>query len=60
MSSVLETLQTFAESFAQCPCCLEVRECYKDCTYREDTSESHEWHLMMRARAALKGEEYHE
>ena len=59
ITTELERLREFAESFARCPCCEEIRECCPVCSYKEDCSGagcSDNYDRMQAARAALWGE----
>jgi hypothetical protein len=55
----LSRLREFAETFAGCPCCEELRECAPGCTYRDDCLDVgivRDYDCMVAARAALRGE----
>ena len=59
ITSELERLRAFAETFARCPYCEENRECCPGCTYREDCEQAgyiKHYDRMQAARAALWGE----
>ena len=59
ITSELERLRAFAESFARCPCCEEIRECCPGCTYHDDCLNVGivtDYDRMKAARAALWGE----
>jgi hypothetical protein len=58
ITSELERLREFAETFARCPCCEEIRECCPVCNYREDCSGAgclDDYFRMQAARVALWG-----
>jgi hypothetical protein len=59
ITTELERLRAFAETFARCPCCEELRECCPGCTYHDDCEQagySKHYDRMQAARAALWGE----
>jgi hypothetical protein len=59
ITSELERLRAFAETFARCPCCEELRECAPGCTYHDDCLDVGivtDYDRMIAARAALWGE----
>ena len=59
MASESTRLREFAEMFARCPCCEELRECSPGCTYQDDclgVARLDYYERMVAARAALWGD----
>lgn len=48
----IKKLESFASSFAKCPCCDETETCVTGCTFENDCPE--EFERMMLARYSLK------